>query len=790
MARSEAKPSVALRIASRAVDQGRVQADRSLIADFVVQAHEHLDAAEPLLLEFERSGQVPPDATNEIFRAVHSIKGAAGFLALEGIAELAHALEGVLVRLRDAELAWHASLADPLLRSVDHLRELLAGLPDDPGGLDRELVAQLEALALLRDPRDSLFADCEAQQRRGHSLAVVPLPAGERLRSAFLARLRRFAELVREDFPRPHQALVGSPLELDLLAEALGLEVSELAGWDVGAEAGAAAHEPPAAARAPDSIRVRVELLDRLMDLAGQLALQRNQLGRLAGESPSALLHELERIIGDLQESIMATRLQPIRVLFERLPRLIRDIGRRLGKAAELEISGGDVELDRSLVEALADPLTHLLRNALDHGIEAAEQRAARGKPEIGAISLRALPARGRVLIDLEDDGAGIDLARVRAAAVERGLLGAEQAAALPEREALALIFRVGISTARGVSELSGRGVGLDVVRTNIERLGGHIELESRPGRGTRFRIDLPLTLAIVPALVVSTGGERFALPQSGVIEVVRLGGGSRAAERVAGRELVRLRGRLLPLLRLRELLGISGQAAPPDAREAALVVRCGAGCFALVVEDLHDGGDIVVKPLPSFLAECVWYSGCTLLGDGRPALILDPAGIARSASLRPAELAPDPGGSARSAAVSRPLVLFEAAAGARFALPLDALSRLEALRPEQIERVGEREFFERRGRAVPLLHLHELLPVGAPTAPGEELFALIPRAQREVGIAAARIIDTVVSEVRPAPEGLRVPGIAGSALVEQRLTLCLDPAELVAAADAELGAR
>jgi two-component system chemotaxis sensor kinase CheA len=372
----------------------------------------------------------------------------------------------------------------------------------------------------------------------------------------------------------------------------------------------------------------------------------------------------------------------------------------------------------------------------------------------------------------------------VRAAAVQRGVIAAEQAAALSQREVLALIFAAGVSTAEGVSEISGRGVGLDVVRPNIERLGGHIEVESRPALGTRFCIDLPLTLAIVPALLVSAGSEQYALPQSSVIEVVRLRPGARGPERVRGREVLRLRGRLLAVVRLGEVLGSTRPDEPRPRRERALVLRCGSGRFALVVDALHDGEEIVVKPLPAPLADCGWYSGCTLLGDGRPALILEPAGIARSAGLRPEELPDEPGEAPQPAVRSRALVLFDAAAGERFAVPLDELLRLEALAPGQIERVGEREFFEHRGRALPLIRLHDVLPLGSRAASDDELFVLIPRAlEREVGIAAARIVDTVVSDAHPDPGTLRAPGIVGTALVQDRLTLFLDPAALVAAA-------
>jgi len=636
--------------------------DRSLIADFAVQAHEHLDAVEPLLLEIEKSGRVGGATANEIFREIHSIKGAADFLGLHAIAQLTHALEDVLVGLRDGQLAWSAPLADPLLRSVDHLRQLLGGLPEDGGQLDCGLLARVEALAASDAGGNWLQAACAAQLRRGHTLSVVALPESGRERAEFLSRLVRFAQIVREDFPSSERALVGSALESDLLALALGLAPTAVVAWRGEDDVDSGPESSPSVSRVPDSVRVQVALLDRLMDLSGQLGAVRDRLLRSAEGPVGELARELDRIASALRHDVALSRLQPVRMLFERMPRLVRDVAQRLGKQVELELCGSDLEVDRSLLEALADPLTHLVRNALDHGLETPQAREAASKPLVGRLVLRAEALRGRLRLELEDDGAGIDRARVCAAAVRRGVIGVAEAAALDSREVLELIFAAGISTAPAVSDLSGRGVGLDVVRTNLERLGGRIEVHSEPGRGTRFRIDIPLTRAFAPSLAVTVGSDTWVIQQFHVARVARWSESPSECgdelERVAGREYFRVAGRCLPFVRLDQVLGVGGGASSGAGAGRVLLVRCGSGGFALGVDELADAGPVVVEPLPERLSECIGYSGCALLSDGRPALVLDPVGIAHAAGLRLDELPEIPAPQTRLTGPDPPVAL------------------------------------------------------------------------------------------------------------------------------------
>ena len=880
--------------------------DPNLISEFVTESLEHLEAVEPLLLEMEKRGSGDAAALNEIFRAIHSIKGAAGFLGLENISALSHGLESLLMRLRDGDFEFRPAMADPLLRGIDALRRMLRALPDNEGESADALCAALSALVERGGVTDSLNAGeasadpfeqaCAAQRRRGNHLVRLTLPVKKREREKLLAALDRYGERVSEPGEKK-TVVVASPLEPDLLAEAIGLSAGELLEISSGAdgaidefplpddkrplgmyfgqiavdlgflndtqrrevlraqrgsllrrsfsataialglltieqaEAIAAAQaqrladaelpahpfdeeerpeggvrptdisdpsDPEGGAggeRRAETIRVSLALLDKLMNLAGELVLGRNQMRQLLESSTQqgvkSVLQTLDLVTTEMQENIMNTRMQPIRVLFDRMPRLVRDIAHRLGKRVELQMSGGDVELDRSIIEALADPMTHMLRNAVDHGLEDPKGRAVLGKSEIGTVSVRAYHERGRVVIEVQDDGRGIDPERVKEAAMNRGAITREQALSLSEKDAVALIFQPGVSTAKEVSDVSGRGVGMDVVRTNIQNLGGQIEVSSAIGEGTRLRIHLPLTLAIIPSLIVSIDAERFAIPQLNVVEVVRLKREAEQVERIRSSEVLRLRGELLPLVRLAQCLGIRS-AEEKRPRANVVVLRSGAHLYGLVVDELHDSEEIVVKPASSYLSECGWYAGATILGDGRVAMILDTLGIAKRAQIRFDEVAEETArrettGPAVEQAERRSLVVFSNAADERFAMPLRELLRLERVEKPQVEWVGTRRFLKHRGRTIPLVRLEDFLPVRGSADEADEFFVLIPRLEGlEAGIVAARIVDTLESDAQPDKTQFHAPGVTGAAIIEDRLTLFLDAERLLELAGIE----
>jgi len=879
--------------------------DPALISEFVTESLEHLETAEPLLLEMEKRAAGDPASVNEIFRAIHSIKGAAGFLGLEHISALSHALESLLMRLRDGEFEFRPAMADPLLRGIDALRRMLGSLPDSEGEPADALCAALTALverggathSATPDPvADPFEQACAAQRRKGNHLVRIALPAKKRERERLLGSLTRYGERVVQEGEKK-TVVFASPLEPDLLAEAIGMPAEALQevrapvdgaidefplpddarplplyfgqiAVDLGflndaqrrevlraqrgsllrrsfsataialglltveqAEAIAAAQaqrladaelpahpfeeeERPATAEAPDpadaadehmagserraeTIRVSLTLLDKLMNLAGELVLGRNQMRQLLESSNTpgvkSVLQNLDLVTTEMQENIMNTRMQPIRVLFDRMPRLVRDIAHRLGKRVELEVTGGDVELDRSIIEALADPMTHMLRNAVDHGLEDPKGRVVLGKSEVGKVSVRAYHERGRVVIEVQDDGRGIDPERVKEAAVQRSAITREQALSLSEKDAIALIFQPGLSTATEISDVSGRGVGMDVVRTNIQNLGGQIEVSSAIGEGTRLRIHLPLTLAIIPSLIVSVEGERFAIPQLNVVEVVRLKREAEQIERIRSSEVLRLRGDLLPLVRLAQCLEIRRAQESKRTRANVVILRSGAHLYGLVVDELHDSEEIVVKPVSTYLSDCGWYAGATILGDGRVAMILDTLGIAKRAQIRFDEVADenlrnrDSVEPAAAAAERRSLVLFSNSADERFAMPLRELLRLERVEKPQVEWVGSRRFLKHRGRTIPLVRLEDVLPVRGGGEEADEFFVLIPRLEGlEAGIIAARIVDTLESDAQPDKSQLNAPGLAGSAIIEDRLTLFLDAPRLLEAAGIE----
>jgi len=465
-------------------------------------------------------------------------------------------------------------------------------------------------------------------------------------------------------------------------------------------------------------VRISLALLDRLMNLASELVLVRNQnvqatesrdWGQLA-----AISQRLSVVTSELETTVMQTRMRPIGSAFTKFNRMVRDLARELGKEIELEIVGSEVELDKTIVEAIGDPLTHLVRNAVDHGIQSPPERQRQGKPPAGRLSLRAFHQDGQVFVQIRDDGRGIDPAALKRLAVEKGIVHADDAASLSDREALMLVFRPGFSTASKVTALSGRGVGMDVVKAALQRLGGTVDLASAVGKGTTVTIKLPLTLAIVPTLIVAVGDHYFALPQINIDEVVWLHGtaGAQAIKRVGDHEVYWLRGKLLPVLRLAKILDLTGE--------------------------------IVVKPLHEQLKESRPVSGTTILGDGRIALILDIAALAEIGSVRFTKAGPEVGAAKSSRHDDQTVLLFDVGSEERFFIPLCLVTRVEEIRPAEIQVANGREYFDFRGALIPLARIEQTIPKIAPRYPAERLYVIVPKCPRPFGILAARILDTV----------------------------------------------
>jgi two-component system chemotaxis sensor kinase CheA len=584
----------------------------------------------------------------------------------------------------------------------------------------------------------------------------------------------------------------------------------------------------------PETIRVHVALLDTLINLAGELVLGRNQLRQILepcmDENPGlrAVIHNVNLATSEMQEHILQMRMQPLDTILNRLRRLVRDLSRQLRKEVELFIQGGEVELDKSMIEGLIDPLVHIIRNCVDHGIETPREREAIGKPPKGEIRLRAFHEGGQVNITISDDGRGMDVGAVIEKALARGVLSVEEAARRSEKEKLNLVFLPGFTTAKTLTDVSGRGVGMDVVKNNVESFGGHIEIDSTAGSGTTIRINIPLTLAIIPSLIVGAAGQRFAIPQVNVRELVciRAEDVGRRIEKIGAAPVLRLRERLLPLVRLADTVGLvrtlvhpllgeeiidrraniadrrrreDGPAVCEDDRRCAgherrqrrqsdifvAVLRAGANLFGLIVDELFDIEEIVVKPLLEHIKDCQCFAGATIMGDGRVAMILDVAGIAALARLRFAEVNAE---QARrqaeelhrhkfSSAVRQSIIVFNNAPEEHFAAPLPRISRLEKILPRAVESIGGHEFIAYRGKPLPLFRLESFLPVRPLAASSEELYVLIPKPGDgpAVGIMVSKIVDILQSDAVVEKTANTPPGFLGSAVVEDRITMFLD---------------
>jgi len=557
---------------------------------------------------------------------------------------------------------------------------------------------------------------------------------------------------------------------------------------------------------AEGSVRVDVALLDDLVNKVGELVLVRNQLIQLAAlhndSALSARSQKLNLVTSELQERIMKTRMQPIGNLWKKFPRLVRDLATALGKTVRVTFDGADTELDRTLIEAVRDPLTHVVRNAIDHGIESPTERRRAGKTDAGTVSLRAFHQAGQVVIEVKDDGAGIDLERIRQRAIEIGISSAERLRQLGPREVQELIFFPGFSTTKEVTNVSGRGVGMDVVKTNIEKVGGVIDVSGEAGVGTTVRMKIPLTLAIIPALIVTNRGQRYAIPQASLVELIRLEGKSvQAVESAYGVPVYRSRGKLLPLVYLSQVLGLwsPGQSRGSDDSGLNIAVLDAEGQhFGMVVDGIQDTEEIVVKPLGKALKNLATYAGATIMGDGKVALILDAAGIAASAKIAaedgvthatPAAQA-EP---ATPAQATRPILLVSVNES-RLALPLDEVDRLEEFATTDLEYVGTRKCVQYRGAILRLVHVAELLeerrslprtPEADSAGPerrwaadlhaDERLQVVVQsNAGRRVGLIVDRILDTVDETLQVRDEETR-RGVTGTAVIRGRITELLD---------------
>lgn len=703
--------------------------DQEIIQDFLIESAENLSRVEQEILELEErpgDGQI----LGSIFRSFHTVKGTCGFLGFGKLEAITHQAENLLGELRDGKRQFNAGMATLILETLDSVQQELAEI----GATGHE--SDVAHTALLLKLEAALAKDSAGTAEAPAATIIKPGPPA--------------AAAAEEEGATPTPVKAGS--------------VSD------------------------PTIRVDTRLVDRLINLVGELVLVRNQVlqnGVSGGGDDKAIAHRLNLITTELQEGVMRSRMQPVGTIWNKLPRLVRDTASLLKKEIRLATDGDNTEMDRTILEAVKDPLTHILRNSCDHGLETPEVRVANGKQAQGLVSLRAYHEGSQVVMEVEDDGRGINPAVLRAKAVEKGILTPAAATALSDREAIHLVFHAGFSTAEKITNISGRGVGMDVVKKNIQSIGGQVELQSQVGVGTKVKIRIPLTLAIIPGLVVASGGQTFVIPQSHLVELLRLQGDKqRAVERSQAGSVLRWRGRLVPLVDLNEVLRLR-PAAAGDVRNIAILEAEGT-IFGLALERIQATREIVVKPLGRQLKRLSWYAGATILGDGSVALILEVAGLARRENLSARGEVKNAGAEKESAAIAeqQQFLLFASGSYSRLCMPLAMVSRLEKLPAEMLERTADSWAVQYRGTLLRIVSLAQLLGCG-----GEECLqgktvnvVVVKRGEQAIGLAVDRLIDVQKGTIA-APSETTANGLLATFILNGVATELIDLPRVLAAA-------
>ena len=873
--------------------------DPEMLQLFLEESNEHLASLETDLLKLEETLDDPdPELVNKIFRAIHSLKGSAGFFGFENITNLSHIMENIFSQIRDGKIEANSSMITTLLDGKDKLDEMIedvanseeVDIEDELKRLNAILEGETEeeeTVQLGGEKADELpekiskqfeISKNELKKAIGHGRYLYSVKAFTKKDMKnkgktpfdYLKGIKKLGNLIAsysdisqigglddsiEENDIAFVFLFSSVLEPDLIA--LGLEVDEdqveqLEFPKLEAENEAEKKEAEEeedsegeesdvevksdeaktktinkskpkpkpkpkseennkktktngkpkkkiSTKPTESIRVSVPLLNDLMTYAGELVLARNQLLRLT-EDVAKDITGLKNVIDDidmttsvLQEKIMNTRMQPISIVFNKFPRMIRDLGKKLDKKLNLEISGKDVDLDKSIIEKLSDPLTHIIRNAADHGVESTEKRRELGKPETGTIWLKAYHEGGKVNIDVIDDGKGMDKQRILDKALEKGLISENDVKSLPDKKIFTLIFEPGFSTASQISDVSGRGVGMDVVKTNIEKIGGSVSINSEKGKGTIVNLKLPLTLAIIPSLIVNVQEMNFALPQVSLKELVRIktDDPQHKIEKVNNAPVMRLRNKLMPLVYLEEVLDLPHSDLENEIVRV-LVLQHDENEFGLVVDKIFDSEEIVVKSIPRFFKESTCYAGTTTMSDGSVALILDVAGIATKAKLNFGEIAQkestiEEQEKGRETEELQNLLLFENAEDEKFALNLDLIKRIEKITTDKVEKVGEKEYIEHEGKSLRIIHLEDYLPVKSKETENDTIYVIIPtQIENPVGIIAHKIIDSIKVKAKIDSESITAKGLIGSSLIKDEIILFPDIYAITEMADPE----
>ena len=795
-----------------------------VVKEFLVESYENLDEMDRDLVELEQNPK--PEDIARIFRTLHTIKGTCGFLGFSRLESVAHASENLLSKLRDGELNVNADIASALLATVDAIRNMMAVIEeegsDENTGDFSDLVKELERLQKgdAAPPADSEDESAEEEPAAAVEEEPAPEPEPEPEPEPVAAAPEPTPPAApeppppatpekpapqakaQEPEPEPEKAAAEAEKPADDKAAEKKGPSKKGASKKVAKRGG----ESSGSGLTESSIRVDVSVLNTLMNLVGELVLARNQIVQFTALHEDidtnllAASQRLNLITTEMQEEVMKTRMQPIGNIWSKFPRVVRDLSHTCGKQVRIEMEGVDTELDKTLLEAIKDPLTHLVRNSVDHGIEPPEKRVENGKAAEGLLVLRAFHEGGMVNIEIRDDGGGIDPNKIRAKAIEKQLVTADTSSKMNDRELINLIFLPGFSTAAAITNVSGRGVGMDVVKTNIEKIGGTVDVQSQLGSGSTFKIKIPLTLAIIPALIVNCKAERYAIPQVSLLELVRLDA-SQVEEKIEmlhGAPVYRLRGNLLPLVYLRKELypheDLDVVAVADNERGFNIVVlQADDRQFGLVVDKITDSQEIVVKPLGKQLQGISVFAGATIMGDGTVALILDVLGIATKSNV--VSEVHDSAGidmvahSHERSSDSQTLLLCRSGGGNRLAIPLAIVARLEEFSDTEVEQAGAQEVVQYRGEIMPLIRLSNMLPssgmgYGMEEEENDKIQVVVySHENRSVGLVVDKIIDIVEDSLEVQRESHHT-GVLCSVVIQDRVTDLVDIEGVVRAFD------
>ncbi|NRG17414.1 chemotaxis protein CheW [Rhizobiales bacterium] len=766
-----------------------------LLSEFLTETNESLDVVDVELVKFE---QEPNNATilDNIFRLVHTIKGTCGFLGLPRLEALAHAAETLMGKFRDGSPVTPEAVS-LILNSIDRIKEILSELEAaggaEPEGSDDDLISELERMSLSAEAgsgedeaEGEEAADDHAEGELVYQVLERPLRPGEvSLDDLEKAFQETEAEVELPDTADGEDDHDDQPGEILTGAEAADADADgkkptvEKKKQNKSGKSGSVSNQ---------TIRVSVETLEHLMTMVSELVLTRNQLLEIVRRHEDSEfkvpLQRLSNVTAELQEGVMKTRMQPIGNAWQKLPRIVRDLSQELEKPIELEMVGADTELDRQVLELIKDPLTHMVRNSADHGLEMPADRRAAGKSDKGTITLSAYHEGGHIIIEVRDNGRGLDVDKIKAKAVSNGLASEAELEKMTDQQIHRFIFHAGFSTAAQVTSVSGRGVGMDVVRNNIELIGGSVDLRSVPGKGTSFIIKIPLTLAIVSTLIVEASGDRFAIPQLSVVELVRVQTNSEhKIERIKDTPVLRLRNKLLPLVHLSHLLGISEEPVDDNAIEQdngfIVVMQVGSQTFGVVVDGVFHTEEIVVKPMSTMLRNLTMFSGNTILGDGSVIMIIDPNGVASAMASHASSAVAEENATEQADLLQEAIdgqatismLLFRAGSPEPKAVPLSLVTRLEEFEVSKIERSNGRDLVQYRGALMPLVYVD---PGHTHRAEGTQPMLVFSDSGRSMGLVVDEIVD-IVEDRMNIEVGSERAGILGSAVIKERATEIID---------------